>query len=246
MANSSQVYLSEKLREKINTLSSILVHELSHVHIRQYSGTFKYITDVPGWFLEGVAVYVSSGGGAETVTAEQAEAAIRNATRFEPDDSGRIIGHKTAHSYSLEPHMYYRQAGLFVESLTASKPRLLSPRPPSRTSAPQQPSKQERLMPKGYWIVHVDVTDPGQFKAYAAAASEALKKHGARFLVRAGRFENPEGASRMRNTIVEFPSYQAALECWKSREYQDAIKLRAPVSTMDLVIIEGYDGPQPC
>jgi hypothetical protein len=28
-------------------------------------------------------------------------------------------------------------------------------------------------------------------------------------------------------------------------EYQDARKLRLPVSTSDLVIIEGYDGPQP-
>lgn len=100
-------------------------------------------------------------------------------------------------------------------------------------------------MPKGYWIVRVDVTDPEQFKVYAVANAVPLKKYGARFIVRGGRFENPEGTTRMRNTIVEFPSYQAALECWKSSEYQEAIKLRAPVSTMDLVIIEGYDGPQP-
>ena len=64
-------------------------------------------------------------------------------------------------------------------------------------------------------------------------------------MVRAGRFENPEGTSRTRNIVIEFPSYQAALDCWKSPEYQDAIKLRAPVSVIDLVIIEGYDGPQP-
>jgi uncharacterized protein (DUF1330 family) len=28
-------------------------------------------------------------------------------------------------------------------------------------------------------------------------------------------------------------------------EYQAALKLREPVSTADLVIVEGYDGPQP-
>jgi uncharacterized protein (DUF1330 family) len=100
-------------------------------------------------------------------------------------------------------------------------------------------------MPKGYWIVRVDITDPEQFKAYAAANVEPLKKFGARFIVRAGRSENPEGTTRMRNTIVEFPSYQAALECYNSSEYQEAIKLRAPASTMDLVIIEGFDGLQP-
>jgi uncharacterized protein (DUF1330 family) len=69
--------------------------------------------------------------------------------------------------------------------------------------------------------------------------------HGARFLVRAGRFENPEGSSRSRNVVLEFPSYQAALDCWNSPDYQDAVKLRLPVSTIDLVIVEGYDGPQP-
>ncbi len=99
-------------------------------------------------------------------------------------------------------------------------------------------------MQKGCWIVRADVTDQEQFKAYAAANTEALKKYGARFLARAGRCEAPEGIPRARNTIVEFPSYQAALDCWNSPEYQTALKLRLPVSTMDLVIIEGYDGPQ--
>ena len=100
-------------------------------------------------------------------------------------------------------------------------------------------------MPRGYWIVRVDITDEQKYKAYIAANAEPLKKYGARFLVRAGRYENPEGASRSRNAVIEFPTYQAALDCWKSPEYQEAIKLRQPVSTADLIIIEGYEGPQP-
>jgi uncharacterized protein (DUF1330 family) len=100
-------------------------------------------------------------------------------------------------------------------------------------------------MPKGYWIVRVDIADPEKYKAYIAANAEPLRKYGARFLVRGGAFENVEGGSRSRNAVIEFPSYQAALECWKSPGYQQAIKLRAPVSTIDLIVIEGYDGPQP-
>jgi uncharacterized protein (DUF1330 family) len=100
-------------------------------------------------------------------------------------------------------------------------------------------------MQKGYWIVRVDVTDPEQYKAYVAANAEPLKKYGARFLARAGRYEIPEGSTRTRNTILEFPSYQAAVDCWHSPEYQEALKLRLPASTIDLVIVEGYDGPQP-
>ena len=100
-------------------------------------------------------------------------------------------------------------------------------------------------MPKGYWIAQVDVSDTEKYKAYIDANAKAFKLFGARFLVRSGRFENPEGTSRSRNVVIEFPSYQAALDCWKSPEYQGARKLRLPVSTADLVVIEGYDGPQP-
>lgn len=122
-STTDELYLSGKLRERINTLPNILVHELSHVHIRQYVGTFRYITNIPGWFLEGLAVSVSSGAGAEDVTEVQAQASIRNADRFVPDDSGRMIGPKTAHNYGLEPQMYYRQASLFVEYLQKTNPR---------------------------------------------------------------------------------------------------------------------------
>ena len=100
-------------------------------------------------------------------------------------------------------------------------------------------------MPKGYWLVRVGVADQEKYKAYIVANAEPLKKHGARFLVRAGRFENFEGTSRSRNAVIEFPTYQAALDCWKSPEYQRAIKLRKDVSTIDLIVIEGYEGPQP-
>ncbi len=98
---------------------------------------------------------------------------------------------------------------------------------------------------KGYWIGRVDVHDAEQYKAYIEANAEPFRQYGARFLVRAGRFEAPEGSSRSRNVVIEFPSYQAALDCWHSASYQAAIALRAPASTNDLVIIEGYEGSQP-
>jgi uncharacterized protein (DUF1330 family) len=97
-------------------------------------------------------------------------------------------------------------------------------------------------MTKGYWIVRVDITDMDQYKNYIAANANPFKKYGARFLVRGGRYENPEGTSRERNAVIEFPSYAAAVECWHSPEYQAALRLREPVSTADLVIVEGYDG----
>lgn len=100
-------------------------------------------------------------------------------------------------------------------------------------------------MPKGYWIVRVDVHDPEAYNAYIAANAEAFAKYGARFLVRGGRFEPVEGTARARNVVIEFPSYQAALACYRSPEYARAMALRRPASTADVLVIEGYDGPQP-
>jgi uncharacterized protein (DUF1330 family) len=100
-------------------------------------------------------------------------------------------------------------------------------------------------MSKGYWIARIDVTDFERYKLYIAANAGPFAQFGARFLVRSGRFEAPEGSSRSRNVVIEFPTYQAALDCYRSATYQQALQLRLPVSTGELIIIEGYDGPQP-
>jgi uncharacterized protein (DUF1330 family) len=100
-------------------------------------------------------------------------------------------------------------------------------------------------MAKGYWIGRVDVHNEEGYKAYAAANPAIFRKYGARFVVRAGQFECVEGGSRKRNVVIEFPDYAAALACYRSPEYQANIKVRQPHAIADLVIIEGYDGPQP-
>ena len=100
-------------------------------------------------------------------------------------------------------------------------------------------------MAKGYWIARVDVHSDDGYKPYAAANPAIFKKFGGRFVVRAGQLEAPEGTSRSRNVVIEFPDYASALACYRSPEYQANIKVRLPHSDADLVIIEGYDGPQP-
>ncbi|MEW5424525.1 DUF1330 domain-containing protein [Amorphus sp. 3PC139-8] len=100
-------------------------------------------------------------------------------------------------------------------------------------------------MPKGYWIGRVTVTDTEAYKRYVEANAEAFSAYGGRFLVRGGSFDVPEGTARERNVVIEFPSYQAALDCWHSPQYQHARSLRLDAGDTDLVVIEGYDGPQP-
>jgi uncharacterized protein (DUF1330 family) len=45
--------------------------------------------------------------------------------------------------------------------------------------------------------------------------------------------------------VIEFKDYDTAVACYRSPEYIAAKKLREPASVADLLIIEGYDGPQP-
>jgi uncharacterized protein (DUF1330 family) len=100
-------------------------------------------------------------------------------------------------------------------------------------------------MAKAYWIARVDVHNQDGYQHYAAANPAIFKKFGGRFVVRSGKFEGLEGQSRSRNVVIEFPDYETAMACYRSPEYQENIKRRLPHATADLIIVEGYDGPQP-
>ena len=100
-------------------------------------------------------------------------------------------------------------------------------------------------MPKGYWIAHVDVHDPEVYQQYVAANAKAFAKYGARFLVRGGRHVAVRGKAAQRNVVIEFRDYETAVACHEFPEYQAAEKLRDAASEANLLIIEGYEGPQP-
>jgi uncharacterized protein (DUF1330 family) len=107
---------------------------------------------------------------------------------------------------------------------------------------PDRPTTQPAAAPrKGYWIAHVDVTEPEGYKAYMAADMAAFGKYGGRFLVRGGQREVMEGKVRGRTVVLEFPSYRVALDCYRSPEYQAAAALRKGRAEFDLFIIEGCD-----
>jgi uncharacterized protein (DUF1330 family) len=76
------------------------------------------------------------------------------------------------------------------------------------------------------------------------ANQKPFGKYGGRYLVRGGTREVPEGEARSRIVVLEFPSYDAALACYRSPEYQAAKKLREGNGIADLVVVEGYGGPK--
>lgn len=94
-------------------------------------------------------------------------------------------------------------------------------------------------MPKGYWIARVDVRDTERYKDYVTTAKPAFERFGAKFLARGGNFTELEGAARTRNVVIEFPSLQAAVDCYNSPEYQTAAKIRQEVADAEMVVVEG-------
>jgi uncharacterized protein (DUF1330 family) len=96
-------------------------------------------------------------------------------------------------------------------------------------------------MPKAYWIARIDVTNMEPYKLYAAGSTDAITKHGGRFLARGGRHEALQGKARGRNVVIEFPNYEAALACWNSPEYKAAKGHRDGNADAEFVLVEGYE-----
>ncbi|MBB4009560.1 DUF1330 domain-containing protein [Allorhizobium taibaishanense] len=94
-------------------------------------------------------------------------------------------------------------------------------------------------MAKGYWIARVDVRDAERYKDYVSTAKPAFERFGAVFLARGGKTDAVEGPGRARNVIIEFPSFQAAYDCYHSPEYQAAVKIRQEVADGEIVLVEG-------
>lgn len=93
---------------------------------------------------------------------------------------------------------------------------------------------------KAYWIAHVDVTDPDQYSQYTQRAPAAFTLYGGRMLARGGRSEAMEGrATPQRSVVIEFDSYEQALACYHSPQYQEARHHREGVARAEVIIVEG-------
>nr|WP_314873804.1 DUF1330 domain-containing protein [uncultured Pseudomonas sp.] len=96
---------------------------------------------------------------------------------------------------------------------------------------------------KAYWIAHVDISDLEQYQQYTQRAPAAFKAYGGKFLARGGRSEALEGRpTPQRSVVIEFDSYEQALACYHSAEYQDACSHRQGVAKAEVIIVEGFEG----
>lgn len=114
-----RLFLSAKAEITPDVLPRILTHELSHLQMEQILGMWRWNAKTPAWFREGLAVYVSDSGGAQSVSVAEARQAILEGHTFKPNPRGSLLSPKTAWRFGLKTHMFYRQAGMFVGWLQA-------------------------------------------------------------------------------------------------------------------------------
>ncbi|GGB03141.1 DUF1330 domain-containing protein [Allosediminivita pacifica] len=88
------------------------------------------------------------------------------------------------------------------------------------------------------WIAHVKVNDEEAYGKYAKLAGPAIAAHGGTFLARGGRYVQLEGPDRPRNVVAKFPSVDAAVACYESDAYQEALSHARGASERELVVVE--------
>ena len=96
-------------------------------------------------------------------------------------------------------------------------------------------------MPSAYILVDSLITDPEQFKQYAALAPAAVAAAGGEYLARGGRNETLEGDWKPpRLTVLRFPSYDAAKTFYDSAQYQAVRQKRIGTTQhFNMVLVEG-------
>ena len=91
-----------------------------------------------------------------------------------------------------------------------------------------------------YVIFLVDeISDSERLAAYRALAQPTVLKAGGRVIVGYERHEVVEGEPIVGVVMIEFPTFEAAQEWYRSPEYTEAAKLRKIGALCRAVIVDG-------
>ena len=94
-----------------------------------------------------------------------------------------------------------------------------------------------------YRLARSRIVDPVEYKKYTDRIPAILAKYGGKVLARGGRFQIMEGPDKYhRFVVVEFPTLEQGVACFKSREYEDAAAFRRNgAGEVETVIVEAGD-----
>lgn len=119
----NRVYLSGVLLNVPDEVVGMIGHELSHVQLSQVLGTIDFNRGLPRWFREGLAIYVSDGGGSpRNFEAETIDKFVKG-QHITPEESGTLFNIQLKATETIGPRMFYSQSGMFVKYLATEHPQ---------------------------------------------------------------------------------------------------------------------------
>jgi uncharacterized protein (DUF1330 family) len=94
-----------------------------------------------------------------------------------------------------------------------------------------------------YWVARSRIDNPVEYKKYTDRVPGIIAKFGGRVLARGGRYQVMEGPENFRRfVVIEFPTLERGIECFESKEYQEAAAFRrAGGGVVELVMVDGGD-----
>ena len=96
-------------------------------------------------------------------------------------------------------------------------------------------------MKKGYWIsLYLKVENQENLKKYSEAVIPIIKSFGGVPIIRGGKYQTYNGEDFIRTVVWEFPSYEKAVECHDSAEYQAGWGLAKDTTIRHMQVIEGF------
>ena len=96
-------------------------------------------------------------------------------------------------------------------------------------------------MKKGYWIsLYSKVENQENLKKYSEAVIPIIKSFGGVPLIRGGEHQTYNGEDFIKTVVWEFPSYEKAIECHDSAEYQAGWGLAKDTTVRHMQVIEGF------
>jgi uncharacterized protein (DUF1330 family) len=96
-------------------------------------------------------------------------------------------------------------------------------------------------MRKGYWIsLYIQINNQENLKKYSETVTPIIKSFGGIPLVRGGKNKTFDGENFVRTVVWEFPSYDKALECHKSKEYLAGWAIAKHTTYRHMQIVEGF------
>jgi uncharacterized protein (DUF1330 family) len=97
-------------------------------------------------------------------------------------------------------------------------------------------------MRKGYWIsLYFQIDNQNNLKKYAETVTPIIKSFGGIPLVRGGKYQTYDGEEFIRTVVWEFPSYEKAVECHDSKEYQSGWSIAKNTTSRHMQIVEGFN-----